>query len=366
MKKIASIHHLRGIASLGVLLFHAFAFVSGYGNDWIPADLTRIGEAGVDIFFVISGFILTVAVRRAPGRTAFVLGRLARVGGPYWAVVIGIAAMTLAAPTAFRSFTWAPHDLVLSLAFVPSILRDGSIFPLLEPGWTLSLEMLFYLLLAVALGLPARLRSVLICLALVLLAATGWLLDLPQGESLAWFYTQAVLVEFGFGVVIAELYLAGWRADRHQALAALIFGGLGLALAAGDPPDAFERARLWCYGVPAALIVGGALFLEAAGKWRAHAVLSWLGDISYSLYLTHVLVVATTVKLLAGRVGMFGDSGGDVVLLAMALAAAFAAATLFYRAVEQPSLRLASRVQKRRNHPRNNAMLQDGIIRHIQ
>lgn len=345
MQKLVSIHHLRGVAALGVLVFHAVGFVAGYGSGRFSTDSVRIGEAGVDVFFVISGFILTLVTQTARSRGEFILGRLSRVGVPYWVVILALAAMTLILPSAFRNFTWAPQDLLLSLLFVPSLLRDGSIFPLLEPGWTLSLEMLFYLVLAAALGLTPRLRSVMISGVLILLAVLGLALHLPQGQSIAWFFTQAIIVEFCFGIALAQLYLSGWRSSALPAILILMLGCLGFALAAQDPPEAFARARVLIYGIPATLFVGGALFLETANYWRQSRIMTWLGDISYSLYLTHVLVLAVAAKLLAGRIG---GAAGDIIMLILAMAAALVAASMFHHIVERPALRLASLLQARK------------------
>jgi exopolysaccharide production protein ExoZ len=328
-----------------VLVFHAFIFTGAYGAGDISADYVRVGRAGVDIFFVISGFILTLVTQKSRDPGEFVLGRLARVGVPYWVVVLGLAAMTLTAPGAFRNFTWQPQDLALSLAFIPSILRDDSIFPLLEPGWTLSLEMLFYLLLAATLGVPQRYRSPLICLALVGLAAAGFAMNLPQGQSIAWFFTQAVLIEFCFGIILAQIYLSGWRSGAGGAGLLLILGGLGLVLAAFYPPDAFGRARFIVYGLPAALIVSGALLLEATESWRRSPIMAWLGDISYSLYLVHLPMVAGVAKVLGSRIG---GQGEDVVMLVAAMAAALLAATMFHHLIERSALHLAAVLQARR------------------
>lgn len=344
MQKLRSIHHLRGLAAFAVLLFHAVSFTAGYGSQKIPHDLFRIGEAGVDVFFVISGFILTLATRSSAGRSAFVLGRLARVGVPYWVIVLALAAMTLIAPGAFRSFSWHGTDLALSLAFVPSIIRDGSIFPLLEPGWTLSLEMLFYALLALALGLPGRWRSPAVCAVLCGLAALGLALGLPQGRSIGWFYTQAILVEFCFGIAIAHLWLAGWRMEGRGALMVLAMAIAAFALAACAAPDAFGPQRVVLYGLPALLLVAGCLLLEDAGRWRGSAVMGFLGDISYSLYLSHVLVLAVVVKLLGGR---FAGLSGDAAMLLAGIGATLAVAWAFHRLVEKPALALSAALQRR-------------------
>ncbi len=345
MEKFLSIHYLRGIAALGVLLFHGCGFVAGYGNGGISPEFVRVGEAGVDIFFVISGFILTAATQRPITSGEFMLGRFARVGIPYWGIILALAAATIVMPSAFRSFSWQGADLAFSLAFIPTILRDGSIFPLLEPGWTLCLEMLFYLLMAATLLARPNARSALLCIALATLVIAGLLLDLPQGQSVAWFFTQPILLEFCFGILVAQLYLTGVRIRAGWGTALAGGAVVALAIVGFNPPEAFEPARTLLYGLPATALVAGVVFMEAQGFWFTNAVLRFLGDISYSLYLTHVLTLAVVAKILGGKIPGFA---GDLVTLAVAFGASIVGGYVYYRVVEQPSLWLSSKLKGRR------------------
>lgn len=347
MSRLATVHGLRGLAALAVVLFHAGRFAGGYGSGALPADLFRVGEAGVDVFFVISGLALTLATRRPVDRGAFIAGRLVRVGVPYWTVTLALAGMMLLLPSAFRSARWTAPDLLLSLAFIPSLHRDGALFPLLEPGWTLSLEMFFYGVLAVFLGLagPARARA----LAAVLcgLAVAGAVLAPPVGP--VWFYTQSVLVEFCVGIGIAH-WLAGRNGPSGRAAALLLAAAaLGFAAAAAFPPDPFGRERLAVYGLPATCLVLGAVLLEPArtatraAPGCAARALAFLGEISYALYLTHVPALALLAKLVGC---ISGGITGDLGLLAVLLAGALAAAAAFHLAVERPAHLLARSLRR--------------------
>ncbi|ODA67942.1 Acyltransferase family protein [Methyloligella halotolerans] len=344
MKTFLSIHYLRGIAALGVLVFHACGFVAGYGSGRISPEAVRIGEAGVDIFFVISGFILTIATQKPTSGSDFMLGRFARVGVPYWSIILTLAVATIVMPSAFRSFAWEGSDLFFSLAFVPTILRDGSIFPMLEPGWTLCLEMLFYVVMAIALVILPASRSALICCALASLVIVGFLLDLPQGQSVAWFFTQPILLEFCFGILIAHFYLSGFRMPGIWAAALAGVAVVSVGIVGLHPPEAFEPARTLLYGLPATALVAGLMFLEADGRWVTSRALSFLGTISYSLYLTHVLSLAVVAKLLGGRVP---GLAGDLVTLAVSLAASIVAAFIYFRLIEKPALLLSRRLRPR-------------------
>ncbi len=341
MKRLISVHHLRGIAALGVLLSHGFAYVHGYGSQVLPVKIGEFGEARVDVFFVISGFLLTMVTQAPRSRKEFILGRILRLGVPYWSVVLALVGMSLIAPVAFRNFPWTGHDLALSLAFVPSIIRDGSIFPLLEPSWTLSLEVMFYAMIAATLGFAPRHRSMIICAVFCGLAVVGLVRNLPQGQSIAWFYSQTLLVEFGFGILLAHVCLAGGRTSARTAVMLLVVGLIGVSATSLYTPEPFDPVRPLVYGVPAAMIVAGAIFLEMAGFWRDSRVMNLLGNISYSLYLTHVLVLALVAKLLSRHVS---GLSGDIAMLLIASAMAIVVAYGFYRLVERPCMGLSDAV----------------------
>jgi len=347
MQTFISVHHLRGLAAMAVVLFHASGFISGYGTQGLPTDLVRFCEAGVDVFFVISGFILTIAAQKPISSFHFMMGRFARVGVPYWTILLILAAATIAVPSAFRSFSWQGSDLLLSLAFIPSIEVEGAIFPILQPGWTLSLEMVFYLLLAagLSLSLTAGLRSLAICAALAGLAATGLILDLPPGDGVLWFFTQTMLLEFCFGIAVAHIYLRWPEIGKPASLMLIALGLGGLAVAVAYPPEFFAPMRTVAFGIPATFLVAGAVFLERAGGCFESRILMFLGTVSYSLYLTHILALGVAIKLMAGHLP---GLGGDMVMLTVAIAVSLAGAFVYYRVVEQPSLWLSSKLKGRR------------------
>ena len=342
MPRYLSIQYLRGVAALGVLSFHAMSFVAGYGSGAVPTGAFRIGEAGVDIFFVISGVVLTLATRSPRSPRDFALGRLARVGIPYWIVTTGLAAAAIALPSLFRQAGWSAADVALSLAFVPSLAREGSLMPILQPAWSLSLEIIFYALLAATLGVAQARRSVLIAAMLCGLVAIGIATDPPLG--LLRFYTQPLLVEFCLGIAVAHLVMAGFGLPRETAWLVVLLGFAGLGAAAFHPPEAFGGLRVLVYGLPAVLIVAGGLAAEKDASLPAIAAGTFGGAISYSLFLTHVVPAAIVAKLAGPRLGGLGALG-DAILLVLILVAAVAIATIFHALVERPATRWSERLQ---------------------
>lgn len=318
MSKVASyqsIQCLRAVAVLMVALVHLY-----------PQQVA-IGAAGVDIFFVISGFIMaTIGARETP--STFAMRRVARIVPLYWAVTLFMCALALK-PGFFANFTFDIPRLLMSLFFLPYRDLDGVIWPLVKVGWTLNLEIFFYavfmLCLLTARPVPAAIGAIL------LLIVTGLLLDPAQAAPITW--TSPLLAEFVFGMLIAIL-----PRPRNRALAlAIIAGGIiwfALAAASQVTPDN-EGWRFVVWGGGAALLVLGCLGMEEAGAWpRATRPLARLGDASYSFYLLHGLVIALVAKLLGH--GLFAG----IVVLAVSTVIAFLSLHLF----ERPAARLVRSV----------------------
>ncbi len=293
--------------------------------------------AGVDIFFVISGFIMWVTTAARPERTAvhFLRDRLQRIGPAYWILTAAIVVALAVAPGAIRPASVSP-DFVLgdhlwhvisSFLFVASQHPiKGDFQPVLTAGWTLNLEMFFYLIFAAAMALCGSnllRRALLLVFSLTGIALIGFLAG-PSG-ALA-FYTQDLLLEFVGGVLLGIAYSRGWiRASRLWWIAlAAGWGGLAYAI----EPIGLPRSLAW--GLPALLIVAGTVFAPAMSGW----FLQKLGDSSYSLYITHQITLAV-----AATAWMLAKLPVNMTFPLVAVAFSIVAAWLFYALVERPLTR---------------------------
>ena len=293
MQKLRSIQVLRGIAALAVVVLHAVPDVHA------PVGNAGYGAFGVDLFFVISGFIMA---NIAVGRTArqFIGDRLWRIYPLWWIAVLPWLFMVPRGPT----------FIVSSLTLWP-IYPGGYYVPVLKVGWTLSFELLFYG--AMTLAIAGRAWLPLIAYAMLLVGA------LTTASPLLHFVGSPMALEFLIGVVLAKL-------PRRPALALLIpaaifalaftSSGLGDVEASLSPGWALKRAIEW--GLPAALIVWGALSLESLFEHRAFDVPVTIGDASYSIYLFHPLAA-------------YGLSFGWPVRLALAIGTGIAVHLLVER-----------------------------------
>ena len=292
MVRLVGIEYLRACAATAVMLFH-YALASGYSGA-----LVALGQFGVDVFFVISGFIMWTVSRDEASPAGFLLRRIVRIAPLYWLATLAAALVTTEGGVTLG--LGAPAgDLAKALFFIPaySARSPDVVEPILSVGWTLNLEMAFYALFAASLAAPRRRRLIVLVGALLLLAAAG-LVAQPSGAALS-LWTRSVVAEFAMGLVIGAFY-ARAKARGRAILApgaGAALGLLGLAGAAFGDPDSSLRGLLW--GGPAALIVIGALALEPRFAARPSRLLLLLGAASYALYLTHGMQLALSTALIA-------------------------------------------------------------------
>src|SRR5262245_17640204 len=180
---ILEIQILRAVAALAVVVMHIGTELRYWGKATIS--WTDVGNAGVDLFFVISGFIMVfIAWNRFGHRDApvdFFARRLIRIVPLYWLVTTGYV----------LAGSFPTRRIVTSYLFVPDFSTNAAPLPVVLQGWTLNFEMFFYLVLAVALLLPRR--AALTCVSALLAALV--LVNVP-------YYGQSVILEFVLGLWI--------------------------------------------------------------------------------------------------------------------------------------------------------------------
>lgn len=263
MKQLRSIQILRAMAATGVVVHHAYRNVD-------VNSAARIGAAGVDLFFVISGFIMaTVAANRTPAR--FLSDRVWRIFPLWWVAVVPW--LIISRPS------W---QVVLTSVSLWPVYGSSFYTPILLQGWTLSFEMLFYAGFAVALW-----KHALVPLGIfVACFVAGFFTSL----GLVNYFGSPLILEFLAGVAIASLPL-----DRRVGAAAVL---LALAWLAVAPEGLYSNAfgtggaeRVMCWGVPSALLVYGLRAFEPVFEKRCFALPVLIGDASYAIYLSHRYVV---------------------------------------------------------------------------
>lgn len=314
--KLDSIQLLRALAASAVVVYH------------IP--LFRNGAWGVDVFFVISGFIMALVTAK-PTRH-FLTKRIIRVVPLYWLGTLGVFAIALLLPSLLDNTTADLEGLIKSLLFIP-YQKGEYVQPLLFLGWTLNFEMFFYALFAMAMAINHRHR-LLICSAMI--AALVLLGQVMAFEAVVpAFYTDAILLEFIFGMGCYALYArtAAWRARLATGTRwTLVL--LGVACLACMPfSDALDpmlgRAGYW--GIPA--LFGFLAIVHGLSSIRLPTALVLIGDASFSLYLFHPYVMKAF-----GKVVPVFDTPSILAYLAtpLALGLCYLVAIILYRRLELP------------------------------
>ncbi len=288
--KLPNIQILRACAALMIVVYHCgietgrLSAAVGGGrlfdeNPW---------GAGVPIFFAISGFIMVVTSARAfgslPAATDFMRRRLIRIVPLYWLVTTAALGVVFVAPSLSKA---PPGDylyIVASYLFWPYMRLTGDIRPLATPGWTLNLEMLFYVVFAASLLFRRGLGLALLFSSLGLLVAAR-VAGMLHGVALN-FWGDPIVLGFLLGAAVGIAYNHGWRLSR---LSSLTLMAIGFAITfmfwvpAGAEDDLGRRLA---EAAPATLILialalGPQIDDTHALWWPALAI----GDASYSLYL---------------------------------------------------------------------------------
>lgn len=288
MNKLYGIQYLRAAAALGVVIFHA---AERNGGHFV------IGAAGVDVFFVVSGFIMWVlAETRQPSPVAFLRERIERIVPLYWIATAVMVAGGLAG--LFPKMKLTVFHVFGSFAFIPHVSpSDGGTWPVLVQGWTLNYEMFFYVLFAAVLFLPAARRFPVLALAFIGLVCIGAAMQ-PDGAVLRT-YTSPLMAEFLIGAAIGKLWLANRLPPAALAVPLLLLSIAGFTLVGlGYLP--YGPATL---APLSGMLLIGVLCLEKAGRVRHMRAPTYLGDASYSIYLWHTIAISIVVKA-SGTIGL--------------------------------------------------------------
>lgn len=298
-----NLQNLRAVAAYSVVLYHCLRhFV--IPSDPISHNYLDLASGGVDLFFVISGFVMVYTTPDNEKPFWFATKRIARIVPLYWAATALVISMVLVREWIFPNVRLTPEAIFSSLFFIPHADASGSIFPVLGVGWTLNYEMMFYALFTISLFLPAawRLAAVTALITVVWLIAT--IANMASTTVPATFYAQPIIFEFAAGCMIAHALRVPrviafvratpmWPIALAGATALLI---LPLFVTSATP-------TLFKYGAPATLIVFAA---AAQDLYRAPArttFLTRLGDASYSAYLLHPIVIVLVSQLALLTVG---------------------------------------------------------------
>ncbi len=321
--RLAEVDALRGVAALAVLLFHYTArFVELYAPAGAPSLAFPHGHYGVNLFFVVSGFVIFMTLERTRTGMDFVVSRFSRLFPVYWAAI----ALTFAVTSGFG----LPGKEVTALQALGNVVMlhgFASIPHVDDVYWTLEVELLFYVIMLLLFLRSQLARVHQLLWALLALRLAYYLSARLFGIDLPWTLARLLILTFipwfALGICIYQATLGRSTADprawRATALAALA------CLAVVDH---------WGLAVLAALLAG-LVWAAATGRlpWLAHPVLVFFGTISYPLYLVHENIGWVVQRAVLAQALPFDVSAVVAFGVSVTLAA------LLTRTVEQPAMR---------------------------
>jgi exopolysaccharide production protein ExoZ len=294
-KTLFAIQALRAFAAASVVAHHILVVAvqkAGYRYQF-----PSTAAAGVDLFFLISGFIMVYTHYEDFGEVgssaSFIWRRLVRVVPLYWIATTVTVVLLLIVPGAFSTQRLDLNNVVPSYLLLLSREPNGSLNTILPTGWSLCYEMYFYALFALLLFLSRRMfliaAGAVFAVGLAIYAAG---IKVPAWATVA---TNPLLLEFFFGTLIAFLFIQGHYLPPLLAVVG-VAASISAVLLLGDPIPSEWMMRVLYWGLPAAIILLAAISLERAGL-RVPRFLTALGESSYSLYLFHIFLVVAFAKM---------------------------------------------------------------------
>ncbi|AGF78690.1 putative acyltransferase [Desulfocapsa sulfexigens DSM 10523] len=345
--RIQNIQALRGVAVLFVVFLHLFSVERKYGGlETILPDILQFGIFGVDMFFVISGFVM-VTVTRGKFRNfrhavTFIYRRLSRIYPLYWVYTLLVLVVFLIQPSWVNSKQGNHISILESFLLIPS-----HYLPLVMVGWTLIHEIYFYTVFSLALLFSSEKRLPFVLVGwggIVVLGSVLFTVTLPTLRILF----HPLTLEFIGGCFLAILYQKRNFTVKPAilvvlALAALVasVSGYYLFTVVTGRIEPLYWWRVFIFGIPALAIVFCLINAERNG-YLMNRYLIRVGDASYSIYLSHILSLS-----LVGRIwGTFSVNGlaDNMVVLPLALVFVIIVGMASYSLVEKPLLRISRKL----------------------
>ena len=311
--KLNSIQALRGVGAVAVVISHALTLY--------PFMNFRVGAAGVDLFFVISGVVMAISITSQTDPKTFFLRRIARVVPLYW-LMTGLTVLYLY--YFYPDSTVSAGAIIRSLLFLP---QANNALPLLYPGWSLNFEIFFYLSLSILLISGKYCLSLAICLFTLL----GSLSIISNFSGI--YFVKYFLLEFASGMAIGLLMKHGFVIDKKIGLVMIISSLLLFFL-----HNYFHSDGFFAWGIPSILLIIGCYGFDNTTFLKSRPI-QVIGDASYSIYLVHPFAIWLFEKSTPASKSIAG--------VAFTICLSIALGILTHLWIEKPLLRVTQRPRKK-------------------
>lgn len=353
--KLDSIQALRGVAVLLVIAFHFRQYLN---NVYIQSDLGNrlfgLGEVGVDIFFVISGFIIVFSTRNADKNTfsEFISKRFFRLYPVYIAVLLFLIVLD-------SHTTYSISNIIKSALLIPNdynFIGPWYGYSINMPAWTLTYEVLFYAVFAIAIFLSHKHRTPISIFLMILMVCSSQLYfrgfmqidpitrDVDDDYILRnlTFTSNPIVYDFIYGMIIAELYIH--LKDRitksrsfTMSMVVVFWLSVALIISGYNKGAGIERWGLYSF-----MLVGSLVMICKHSEVKFGKFWLLMGEMSYSLYINHMVV-----KKLSGiylhDFGIYKSNGGATLFFILMILT-FVMSCITYQLIEKPCVNLGHKL----------------------
>lgn len=358
-ERLNSIQAMRGVAALLVVLYHARDYLNGeMPHEKVGDFLFGYGYIGVDLFFIISGFIITYVTynNKRDGGLSYITKRFFKIYPPFIVALLSACILRgLNFDTLQLTGGFTLDNIIKSALFIPINFNTPPYIAtnLLPVAWTITYELIFYAIFFAAMQTNHKLRGLLTAFIIILLFLVSSLgrgvIDFspgakPMPSKFISLITNPIMLTFVLGIISNWLFFKIRNVDRNivNAYSTLTILAAIVLILSGK----FTGHGLLGYGLISFLIfISTMLLIEINGVNIPRPIL-FLGEISYSLYLSHMVIILTIDKY-KERFPLFGDTHGFSKFASVVIASIFFAYIL-YILIEKPCVHLSRLLLKKR------------------
>lgn len=313
-----NIQILRAFAAINVVLYHIIGLQIERG---LTPELLKYfsgwGASGVDIFFVVTGFLMvTTTSRKYINPQNFFIKRIIRISPLYWLLTTVFYLLFIIRPDFFQTTQLTSTQFLNSLTYTNFMFSTQP--PVIYVGWTLEYEFIFYSIFAVGLFVSNYKIRLIFIITLLIISV---------------FIINNIMIEFVFGMILATMV----QKDYRSISAFIIFNlGFALLLLSVIFENLMYYPRFLIWGIPSTLIVYGCIYIAPI----TNRLMILLGDSSYSIYLVQVFTIPVFFKLMT-HVSLFVNND---VLAIVCLIFSVASVVICYSLIERPLTRFLNKI----------------------
>ncbi|KAA0548486.1 acyltransferase [Bacillus sp. BGMRC 2118] len=330
-QQLSSLQGIRALAALLVLVSHATAICMSWGVNYLGG-IFYAGNLGVDLFFVLSGFIIFYIHHKDKNENGlvkkFFIKRFIRIYPIYWIALLILVPFELF----IAGFGIAPENYYQIGTHIKAFLLYPQVYQPLSVSWTLTSEILFYMIFGVVLF--SKFKKIAIGVFGVWVVASALTAFYVPTNYVVLCLLYPTNIEFVYGILVAYIVL-NYKVKQGPLL--IVTGTILSILAMANAIHGYiDIDRIFAFGIPSAMIVLGCVSLEFSRELNIPRVITYLGDASYSIYLTHFPALYLIHKLFV-NLGLLNILHIQV-LMTIVVIATVAFGCLFHSYIEKPLL----------------------------